>query len=59
MNEPIVFWKWISNNTLALITEKSVYHWSLEGMFLNIISQVTLFLLYIFFFRKLSTNKNF
>merc|ERR1712224_1046439 len=31
MNEPIVFWKWISNNTLALITEKSVYHWSLEG----------------------------
>ncbi|XP_030381609.1 clathrin heavy chain [Scaptodrosophila lebanonensis] len=31
MNEDVVFWKWISLNTLALVTETSVYHWSMEG----------------------------
>mmetsp|Transcript_85130 Transcript_85130/g.127573 ORF Transcript_85130/g.127573 Transcript_85130/m.127573 type:complete len:1700 (+) Transcript_85130:39-5138(+) len=31
MSEAIVFWKWISNNTLAIVTEATVYHWSLEG----------------------------
>lgn len=29
--DQVVFWKWISNNTLALITATSVYHWSKEG----------------------------
>uniref|UniRef100_A0A224XCR3 Clathrin heavy chain n=1 Tax=Panstrongylus lignarius TaxID=156445 RepID=A0A224XCR3_9HEMI len=31
MADDIVFWKWISLNTLALVTETSVYHWSMEG----------------------------
>jgi len=29
--DQVVFWKWISNNTLALVTATSVYHWSKEG----------------------------
>eukprot|EP00746_Dinoflagellata_sp_MGD_P128868 gnl/MRDRNA2_/MRDRNA2_63153_c0_seq1.p1 gnl/MRDRNA2_/MRDRNA2_63153_c0~~gnl/MRDRNA2_/MRDRNA2_63153_c0_seq1.p1 ORF type:complete len:1693 (+),score=391.73 gnl/MRDRNA2_/MRDRNA2_63153_c0_seq1:1-5079(+) len=28
--ENIVFWKWIANRRLALISDKSVYHWNLE-----------------------------
>lgn len=31
MTEDVIFWKWISLNTLALVTENSVYHWSMEG----------------------------
>ena len=31
MTEFVVFWKWISLNTLALVTETSVYHWSMEA----------------------------
>ncbi|XP_065831614.1 clathrin heavy chain 1-like isoform X2 [Oscarella lobularis] len=31
MTEEVVFWKWISVNTVALVTEASVYHWSMEG----------------------------
>nr|ATP16155.1 putative clathrin heavy chain [Leptinotarsa decemlineata] len=31
MSEDVIFWKWISPNTLALVTETSVYHWSMEG----------------------------
>ncbi|XP_022666531.1 clathrin heavy chain 1-like [Varroa jacobsoni] len=31
MSEDVVFWKWINLNTLALVTESSVYHWSMEG----------------------------
>lgn len=31
MTEDVVFWKWISLNTLALVTETAVYHWSMEG----------------------------
>lgn len=31
MTEDVLFWKWISINTLALVTENSVYHWSMEG----------------------------
>lgn len=31
MTEDVVFWKWISLNTLALVTKVSVYHWSMEG----------------------------
>jgi hypothetical protein len=31
MNEDVIFWKWISLNTLALVTETSVFHWSMEG----------------------------
>ncbi|CAG5047694.1 unnamed protein product [Parnassius apollo] len=31
MTEDIMFWKWISLNTLALVTKVSVYHWSMEG----------------------------
>ncbi|KAN0035940.1 hypothetical protein ACTA71_005234 [Dictyostelium dimigraforme] len=31
MQEPLEFWKWVSPNTLALITSTSVYHWTKEG----------------------------
>eukprot|EP00118_Oscarella_pearsei_P024527 m.306251 g.306251 ORF g.306251 m.306251 type:complete len:1689 (+) comp41084_c0_seq1:100-5166(+) len=31
MGEEVVFWKWISVNTVALVSETSVYHWSMEG----------------------------
>ncbi|KAI1336912.1 clathrin heavy chain [Xylariaceae sp. FL0016] len=29
MSEDVVFWKWISENTLGLVTETSVYHWDI------------------------------
>ncbi|XP_018584251.2 clathrin heavy chain 1 isoform X2 [Scleropages formosus] len=31
MAEEVVFWKWVSVNTIALVTETAVYHWSMEG----------------------------
>lgn len=33
MNEDVVFWKWISTNMVALVTDTTVYHWSMEGTF--------------------------
>lgn len=30
MTEDVLFWKWISTNTLALVTETAVWHWSME-----------------------------
>lgn len=29
--EDIVFWRWISQQTLALVSTKSVYHWDVLG----------------------------
>uniref|UniRef100_A0A1W7RAR4 Clathrin heavy chain n=1 Tax=Hadrurus spadix TaxID=141984 RepID=A0A1W7RAR4_9SCOR len=31
MNEDVIFWKWINVNTIALVTETAVFHWSMEG----------------------------
>lgn len=31
MPEDVVFWKWINVNTIALVTDAAVYHWSMEG----------------------------
>lgn len=31
MPTPVVFWRWISPNAIALITATSVFHWSIEG----------------------------
>lgn len=31
MVDDVIFWKWINLNTIALVTETSVYHWSMEG----------------------------
>ena len=31
MTEDVVFWKWISVNTVAIATDTAVYHWSMEG----------------------------
>ena len=31
MTEDVVFWKWINVKTIALVTEKAVFHWSTEG----------------------------
>ncbi|KAG9312892.1 hypothetical protein JVU11DRAFT_6325 [Chiua virens] len=29
-NEDVVFWKWVSETTIGMVTETSVYHWSLN-----------------------------
>lgn len=29
MNEDVVFWKWISEATLGLVTDTAVYHWDI------------------------------
>ncbi|AQK56829.1 Clathrin heavy chain 2 [Zea mays] len=31
MPEQVVFWKWITPKLLGLVTQTSVYHWSIEG----------------------------
>ena len=31
MPTPVSYWRWISNNTIALVTATSVFHWSAEG----------------------------
>lgn len=31
MTEDVTFWKWVSVNTIALVTDGAVYHWSMEG----------------------------
>jgi len=31
MPAPVTFWRWISPNTIALVTAASVFHWSIEG----------------------------
>ncbi|KAA0188628.1 Clathrin heavy chain 2 [Fasciolopsis buskii] len=31
MTEDVVFWKWISVNTIALVTASAVYHWPMDG----------------------------
>ena len=31
MPVPVTFWKWISPNSIALITATDVFHWSIEG----------------------------
>ncbi|KAM5263324.1 clathrin heavy chain 2 [Ctenodactylus gundi] len=31
MADEVIFWKWISVSTLALVTESAVYHWNMEG----------------------------
>jgi clathrin heavy chain len=28
MNEDVLFWKWFSTNSLGLVTDTAVYHWS-------------------------------
>ena len=31
MTEECIFWKWISVNTIGIVTDLAVYHWSMEG----------------------------
>ena len=31
MVDDVIFWKWISENMISLVTETTVYHWSMEG----------------------------
>ena len=31
MTDDVIFWKWINLNTISLVTETTVYHWSMEG----------------------------
>lgn len=30
MSEDVVFWRWISPNVIALVTETAVFHWAIE-----------------------------
>lgn len=30
MNEDVVFWKWISESTLGLVTDTAVFHWDIN-----------------------------
>ena len=32
MPEPVTYWRWISAQTIALVTATAVYHWSVDGM---------------------------
>lgn len=27
MNEDVVFWKWITDSSLGLVTDSAIYHW--------------------------------
>jgi clathrin heavy chain len=29
--DDVIFWKWINVNTLGMVTEQAVFHWSMEG----------------------------
>ncbi|KAL9614787.1 MAG: hypothetical protein Q9167_000778 [Letrouitia subvulpina] len=31
MNEDVVYWKWVSETTLGMVTETSVFHWKIFG----------------------------
>ena len=31
MDEPVVFWKWLDATMLGIVTNTSVYHWSMSG----------------------------
>lgn len=31
MTDDVVFWKWVTDSILGLVTENSVYHWALSG----------------------------
>jgi clathrin heavy chain len=31
MKEEIKYWTWISTETIGIITEKAVYHWTVSG----------------------------
>ncbi|XP_066499700.1 clathrin heavy chain 1 isoform X2 [Hoplias malabaricus] len=31
MTDEVMYWKWISINTIALVTDTAVFHWSMEG----------------------------
>jgi hypothetical protein len=33
--EDVTFWRWISNSTVALVTDTAVFHWSIEGFLLH------------------------
>jgi len=29
--DKVVYWTWVNNTTLGIVTATSVYHWSVEG----------------------------
>ncbi len=31
MTEDVTFWKWVNEKTIGLVTENSVYHWSIDS----------------------------
>jgi len=45
MNDEVIFWKWINLKTVALVTETSVYHWSVEGKIVFLLNKDALLIL--------------
>ena len=35
LTEDVIFWKWINVNTIGLVTETGVFHWSMEGRWMS------------------------
>ncbi len=33
ITEDVLYWRWISNTVVALVTDTAVFHWSMEGVF--------------------------
>src|SRR5438477_10521882 len=31
MSEDVTYWKWVNEKTISLVTEGSVYHWSIDS----------------------------
>lgn len=38
--EDVIFWKWITPDIVGIVTENSVYHWSLSGIKLKICAKL-------------------
>lgn len=36
-SEDVVFWKWINADVIGIVTENSVFHWSLSGAYICIL----------------------
>lgn len=33
LTEPVIFWKWISEKAVAMVTAAAVFHWSMDGAY--------------------------
>ncbi|CAJ0825751.1 9404_t:CDS:2 [Entrophospora sp. SA101] len=35
LDEDIVFWKWVNDKTIGLVTQKAICHWTLEDLHIS------------------------